>query len=499
MEGYRAVFKEGKIPKGQIVYGDMAGMSMVGAFNLTYEAMAVIQAKVKNRTMTLNEAKAAYSWMKAREQLVTRHGRGSAGYEERIAKTQKVKEQLKQYGAYVKSGRIVPRIAPGLTPAVASSTMPDSLSAVRALTAERTVTGFTQLMGTDPSILAEVVDDARPRTLRDETTRTMEEWAAADPTGLGVMLTEDLLFRDRVTHSESELKGTLMGAVGVATVVAPEVMVPLLGRMAIGGLAGKASHEAYVQLGVPSGDAAVLSAAVEIAVSGHMPVGGEVAKGIAVSRAATAVEAEGSGLLSQLRELGQYRVDPLAMGSGIPRLVKRGTVAERVAAIEGRVAVGDATLKAPYHPRTVRTDLEATYGAESLEAATVPASGAKNVRLAGQRHPVSGIVFNERGLPIFDSVLEFDTIIPAEIVSIRDRAVHMKAATQKLKEAIERGEVPRSKFSSEQLKSIMDCEERIQGCTWHHNEQVGRMQLIPEIIHTQTGHVGGFKLWYGDK
>jgi hypothetical protein len=141
MEGYRAVFKEGKIPKGQIVYGDMAGMSMVGAFNLTYEAMAVIQAKVKNRTMTLNEAKAAYSWMKAREQLVTRHGRGSAGYEERIAKTQKVKEQLKQYGAYVKSGRIVPRIAPGLTPAVASSTMPaagagvgiDSMGAIEAL------------------------------------------------------------------------------------------------------------------------------------------------------------------------------------------------------------------------------------------------------------------------------------------------------------------------------------------------------------------------------
>jgi hypothetical protein len=67
---------------------------------------------------------------KAREQLVTRHGRGSAGYEERIAKTQKVKEQLKQYGAYVKSGRIVPRIAPGLTPAVASSTMPDSLRSI---------------------------------------------------------------------------------------------------------------------------------------------------------------------------------------------------------------------------------------------------------------------------------------------------------------------------------------------------------------------------------
>jgi len=235
MEGYRAVFKSGKMPKDQIVYGDMVGMTMVGAINLTHEAMRVIQAGLRNKTLTLHEVKAAFSWMKARERLVTRHGKGSAGYEERIAKTQTVMEQLKRYGAYVKSGRIVPVSAAALTPAVASATMPDSLSAVRALTAERTVAGFTQLMGTDPSILEGVVDDARPRTLRDETTRTMEEWAAADPTVLGVLLTEDLLFRDRVTHSESELKGTLMGAVGVATVVAPEVMVPLLGRMASGG------------------------------------------------------------------------------------------------------------------------------------------------------------------------------------------------------------------------------------------------------------------------
>jgi len=52
------------------------------------------------------------------------------GYEERIAKTQTVMEQLKRYGAYVKSGRIVPRVAAALTPAVASATMPDSLESI---------------------------------------------------------------------------------------------------------------------------------------------------------------------------------------------------------------------------------------------------------------------------------------------------------------------------------------------------------------------------------
>jgi hypothetical protein len=57
---------------------------------------------------------------------------------------------------------------------------------------------------------------------------------------------------------------------------------------------------------------------------------------------------------------------------------------------EATVSVGDATLKRPYNPRTVRSDLEATYGAHNIEAATVPASNAKNVKLAGQRHPENG-------------------------------------------------------------------------------------------------------------
>ncbi|WFC64679.1 hypothetical protein EWH21_02740 [Pseudomonas sp. REST10] len=27
--------------------------------------------------------------------------------------------------------------------------------------------------------------------------------------------------------------------------------------------------------------------------------------------------------------------------------------------------------------------------------------------------------------------------------------------------------------------------------TWHHHQDSGRMQLVPELIHSKTGHIGG--------
>jgi hypothetical protein len=33
--------------------------------------------------------------------------------------------------------------------------------------------------------------------------------------------------------------------------------------------------------------------------------------------------------------------------------------------------------------------------------------------------------------------------------------------------------------------------------TWHHHQDVGRMQLVPRTIHRDTGHIGGFEMWYG--
>jgi filamentous hemagglutinin len=109
-----------------------------------------------------------------------------------------------------------------------------------------------------------------------------------------------------------------------------------------------------------------------------------------------------------------------------------------------------------------------------------------------------GIVFNERGCPIFDDVAVFDTIIPREVAlsKVPQRDVfHKKAATEKLAEAIRKGEVSSSTFSPKQLAAIMDHSAIIPDLTWHHTEMTGRMQLIDFKIHQKTGHVGGMSIW----
>lgn len=37
--------------------------------------------------------------------------------------------------------------------------------------------------------------------------------------------------------------------------------------------------------------------------------------------------------------------------------------------------------------------------------------------------------------------------------------------------------------------------DKITGFTWHHHQDMGRMQLIPQSVHDVTGHVGGMKMW----
>jgi filamentous hemagglutinin len=110
----------------------------------------------------------------------------------------------------------------------------------------------------------------------------------------------------------------------------------------------------------------------------------------------------------------------------------------------------------------------------------------------------TGIVFSERGFPIFDDIAVFDTIIPREValskLPHRD-VLHKKAATEKLAEAINRGDVPSGSFTAEQIRAINKHRAQIPGYTWHHNEMTGRMQLIPREIHQKTGHIGGMETW----
>ncbi len=132
-----------------------------------------------------------------------------------------------------------------------------------------------------------------------------------------------------------------------------------------------------------------------------------------------------------------------------------------------------------------------------VKSTTVPRPNDLNVHLAGAEHPVTKIPFNERGFPVFDGVAERDLRISPEKALIRDRPSHFREATGKLREDIDAGRVPASAFTERQLDAIDRGLAKIPGLTWHHHQDVGRLQLVRTDIHNKTNHIGGFKMWYG--
>ena len=150
-----------------------------------------------------------------------------------------------------------------------------------------------------------------------------------------------------------------------------------------------------------------------------------------------------------------------------------------------------AKYPSPYHSRNIRSNLEQRYGKENITSSTVPPSNGKNVKLADQRHPKTGVPFDGKGFPIFDNIAKYDTKIDAKAFRSKSSTGQMRLATKDLAEAIKRGEVSSSSFNSEQLKAIKKGKSKIPSYTWHHHQDTGRMQLISERKYTQTGHIGG--------
>lgn len=61
-----------------------------------------------------------------------------------------------------------------------------------------------------------------------------------------------------------------------------------------------------------------------------------------------------------------------------------------------------------YDPRAWRQNYDNFYNG-NISSTTVPPFSAPNARLAGQAHPRTNIVFDQRGFPIFDDVARYDT------------------------------------------------------------------------------------------
>ncbi|MCO7513062.1 HNH endonuclease [Serratia fonticola] len=70
-------------------------------------------------------------------------------------------------------------------------------------------------------------------------------------------------------------------------------------------------------------------------------------------------------------------------------------------------------------------------------------------------------------------------------------------ASEDLWTAIQRGEIPASRFTEEQLGAIKAGKSKIPEYTCHHHQDFGRMQLILTDTHSLTGHIGGDKMSKG--
>ena len=150
-----------------------------------------------------------------------------------------------------------------------------------------------------------------------------------------------------------------------------------------------------------------------------------------------------------------------------------------------------------YDPRAWRQNYEDFYNG-NITSTTVPPYSAKNVHLAGKRHPVTGIVYDQRGFPIFDDVAQFDTRLPTSEFRNASYETQMRMATRDLRSTLDSNPQLRSQFDSDQLASIQAGNKKIPGYTWHHHQDTGRMQLVPSDIHSRTGHIGGEAMAIGE-
>jgi hypothetical protein len=102
------------------------------------------------------------------------------------------------------------------------------------------------------------------------------------------------------------------------------------------------------------------------------------------------------------------------------------------------------------------------------------------------------------GFPEFDT--SFETLLDDVHIGSRDRLAHYKAANQKLFQSIrEDPSLGRALgLSPEAINKLPISTKPPTGYSWHHHQDVGRMQLVTTRAHQlAVPHTGGMAIWGG--
>lgn len=140
-------------------------------------------------------------------------------------------------------------------------------------------------------------------------------------------------------------------------------------------------------------------------------------------------------------------------------------------------------------------------------------SEAKDVRyietirddLAGSVHPVTDVPYEEKmvQLPNGETIAgvfpDFEEVYAEELpedMYLESDSIQFDYMNGLLLEEININLALEDSFTSEQLEQIT-IGETPDGYVWHHSEVPGRLELVDEQTHAQSGHDGGRSLWGG--
>ncbi len=128
-----------------------------------------------------------------------------------------------------------------------------------------------------------------------------------------------------------------------------------------------------------------------------------------------------------------------------------------------------------------------------------------NADLEGSNHEETGVPYERDTvlLPNGDVVSgvypnfneDFSVQVP-ESMHLDSDSVQFNEANGHLAYEIQHNDELREQFTGEQLAQIR-AGETPDGYVWHHHQEPGRLELVNEQIHAQTGHSGGRSLWGG--
>jgi hypothetical protein len=145
----------------------------------------------------------------------------------------------------------------------------------------------------------------------------------------------------------------------------------------------------------------------------------------------------------------------------------------------------------------------------SLETLKVQNIETINSKLEGTLHPETKVPLERKTVelldgskidavfPDFREYRQFEVKLPDNLLKASDN-IQFDYCNEKLKESYDKGTINIENFTDRQLEQINNV-DKPEGLTWHHNEDIGKMELIPSDIHQATAHTGGKSIWGGGK